>query len=159
MRERLLSPEALWRLSCALHRRGWRRLARAVKFVNYFTFRCLLPPEAVLGRSIRLDHYALGVVMHPNITIGHDVRIFHGVTIAGETWIGSSHRVIVEDGAVIGVGAKIMPRPNCGLRIGRRAVVGAGAVVTHDVPPETVVVGIPARPMQSIRAREASSAA
>ena len=85
--------------------------------------------------DVRLDHWALGVVVHPNVTVGRNVRIFHGVTIAGETWIGSPQRVVIEDGVLIGMGASIVPKINCGLRIGAGACVGAGAVVA----------GVPAR--------------
>ncbi len=52
----------------------------------------------------------------------------------------------IRNGASIGSGAVIM----CGVTIGERAMVGAGAVVTHDVPDDAVVAGVPAR----VRARE-----
>jgi acetyltransferase-like isoleucine patch superfamily enzyme len=58
-----------------------------------------------------------------------------GATIAGEVEIG--------DMAAIGSNATILPR----LTIGPRSVVGAGAVVTHDIPADTTVVGVPARPL------------
>jgi acetyltransferase-like isoleucine patch superfamily enzyme len=50
----------------------------------------------------------------------------------------------VRAGASIGSGAVILG----GVTIGERAVVGAGAVVTHDVPPDTTVAGLPARPLE-----------
>jgi len=87
------------------------------------------------------------------LTIGCDVGIAPGVRI-----LTSAHRldegdrpilhstvdfrpVVVEDGSDIGVGAILMP----GVRIGRGAQVGAGAVVTDDVPEFAVVAGVPAR--------------
>jgi len=50
-------------------------------------------------------------------------------------------RVVIEDGAHIGIGAIIMP----GVTIGKGAVIGAGSVVTKDIPPYSVAVGVPAR--------------
>jgi acetyltransferase-like isoleucine patch superfamily enzyme len=50
-------------------------------------------------------------------------------------------KVTIEDDCDIGMGAIILP----GRRIGRGSIVGAGAVVTHDVEPYTVVAGVPAR--------------
>jgi acetyltransferase-like isoleucine patch superfamily enzyme len=61
--------------------------------------------------------------------------------------VGNPHYVgkppIVEDGASIGAGAVILP----GIRIGKYAMVGAGAVVTKDVPDDTTVIGNPAQPL------------
>ncbi|HEY8435915.1 MAG TPA: DapH/DapD/GlmU-related protein, partial [Haloplasmataceae bacterium] len=56
--------------------------------------------------------------------------------------------VIIEDGAFIGANAVILE----GIRVGERAVVAAGAVVTKDVPPHQVVAGVPARIIKSRQA-------
>jgi acetyltransferase-like isoleucine patch superfamily enzyme len=56
---------------------------------------------------------------------------------------GELKGVIIEEQASIGANSTILP----GIRIGKRAIVGSGAVVTHDVPKETVVVGSPAKPI------------
>ncbi|MEM1011064.1 MAG: DapH/DapD/GlmU-related protein [Planctomycetota bacterium] len=93
---------------------------------------------------VELRHWGLGTVIHPNVTIGRDVTIFHNVTIAGETWLGSPHRVVIEDGATLGAGCLIIPRVDTGLTIGRRSMVAAGAVVTRDVPADHLAVGVPA---------------
>lgn len=69
--------------------------------------------------------------------IGHSVFMAPGVSIAGCVEIG--------DGTFIGINATILPR----LRIGRWATIGAGAVVTRDVPDYAVVVGSPARVIRS----------
>jgi maltose O-acetyltransferase len=60
---------------------------------------------------------------------------------------GYSGKIVINDDAWIGAGSIILP----GVTVGEGAVVGAGAVVTKDVPPFTVVVGVPARPIKRIR--------
>lgn len=140
-----LQPARLWLASTRLHRRGWRRTARLLKLVNFVLYKCLLPVEAKVAPDVKLEHYALGTVIHPNVTIGRRVRIFHHVTLAAETWVGSEHRIVIEDDAQIGAGAIVVGRGDRTLTVGRGAVVGAGAVVTGDVPAGATVVGVPAR--------------
>lgn len=83
--------------------------------------------------------------MHPNTTIGDRVQIWHGVTIAARTRPGSPHRIVVGNDVVIGAGAHLQAKGDTSLHIGAGARVGAGAVVTEDVPPGVTVVGVPDR--------------
>lgn len=134
----------MWAWSRWLHRKGLRRTARAVKFVNFLLYKCLLPAEAEVGRGVELKHYGLGTVIHANARIGDDVTIYHNVTIAGQSWIGSPHKVEIEEGVLIGVGSLIIPRDHQGLRIGRDSVIAPGAVVVGDVPERHLATGVPA---------------
>lgn len=77
-----------------------------------------------------------------NVTIGHDTQIKDFVSIYPSASI--SGNVKVESGATIGTGARILQ----GLTIGRDSFVGAGAVVTKDVNPGEVVVGVPAKAIE-----------
>lgn len=138
-------PERLWSLSRRLYRGGWRRSAHLVKVLNHALFKCLLPAEAEVGNNLVLMHYGLGVVMHPQVKIGSNCWIYHHVTLAAESVIGSPHFVVVEDGVTIGAHSIIVARPNTTLRIGEGAVVGAGSVVTKDIPSHQVWAGNPAR--------------
>lgn len=88
-----------------------------------------------------------GVQLWDGMEIGNDVFIGPNVSFSNDHWPRSRQRpdaferTVIEDGASIGAGAVILP----GLTIGRRSMVGAGAVVTGSVPPHAVVVGNPAR--------------
>jgi serine O-acetyltransferase len=137
----------LWLWSCLAYRKDWVLIARLLKAINFVLCHNLLPYEAEIGQDMVLYHYGLGVVVHPNVTIGDRVKIFQHVTIATTSWIGSESRVYIGSDVMIGAGAVIVSRENQSLYIGDRAKIGANAVVTKDVPADTTVVGVPARPI------------
>lgn len=78
-------------------------------------------------------------ILNTNATVDHECEIGDGVHVMGGAAIAG--RVQVGDFATVGTNATILPD----ILVGERAYVGAGAVVTRDVPPESVVVGVPAR--------------
>lgn len=142
---RLHSPELLWKWSRDLLRRGWKLPARIVKTVNFTLHKCLLPAEAEVGDGVILEHYAMGIVMHPQVRIGKRCRIYHHVTLAAETWIGSPHFITLEDDVTIGAHSIVVARPNTPLTIGQKSVLGAGSVLTKTIPPFEIWAGNPAR--------------
>ena len=152
-----MNPATLWWWSCQAYKKRLTPVAHLLKMLNFVLFKAILPYQAEIQRDIQLDHYAVGVVMHPNVTIGHRVRIYHGVTLAAETWVGSEHRLFVGDDVIIGAGAIVVARPNKSLFIGHGARIGAGAVVTRDVAPGQTVVGSPARPLARVSGAAAES--
>ncbi len=119
------------------------------------------PFYCVYGRNIYLgDHVFLNVLC--TILDCNEVRIGHHVMIGPNVQIYTAAHVLeaeprnrglevakpilIEDNVWIGGGAILLP----GMRIGRNAVVGAGAVVSRDVPANTVVAGNPARVLREI---------
>ena len=91
------------------------------------------------------------------VKIGDHVTIAGGVVFAthdGAAWVGRREvadlqvfgPIVIEDNCVVGHGAILFPN----VRIGRDSIVGAGSTVISDVPPETIVMGVPARPIGSV---------
>ncbi|WP_333640907.1 WxcM-like domain-containing protein [Acinetobacter johnsonii] len=118
-------------------------------------------PQAVIGENCNICAHTMienDVQIGNNVTIKSGVYVWDGITLEDNVFIGPSVtftndkkprskqypdeflKTIVEQGASIGANATILP----GIRIGRNALVGAGAVVTKDVPENAIVVGNPA---------------
>lgn len=100
-------------------------------------------PAAQFGEGILIDH-ATGLVVGETAIIGNNVTLFHLVTLGGNGKQTGQRHPIIEDGAVLYAGAKIIGR----ITVGRNSIVGASANVLHDVPPDTTVVGNPAKPVE-----------
>jgi 2,3,4,5-tetrahydropyridine-2-carboxylate N-succinyltransferase/tetrahydrodipicolinate N-acetyltransferase len=99
---------------------------------------------AVVGAGTMID---MGAILGGRATVGQNCHIGAGAVLAGVIEPPSAKPVVVEDGVLVGANAVVLE----GVRIGRGAVVAAGAVVIEDVPAETVVAGIPARVVKSVK--------
>lgn len=93
---------------------------------------------ASVGEGSMID---MGAVLGGRATVGKNCHIGAGAVLAGVIEPASATPVIVEDDVLVGANAVVLE----GVRVGRGAVVAAGAVVVEDVPPDTVVAGCPAR--------------
>ena len=107
--------------------------------------------QATIGARCKIQSHSFvceGVTIEDEVFVGHGVMFINDrhprATSDGALQTEADWQVVpitVKRGASIGSGAVIM----CGVTIGEKAMIGAGAVVTRDVPANTVVTGVPAR--------------
>ncbi len=115
---------------------------------------------ATIGKRCKISSHTFvceGVSIEDGVFIGHSVVFINdvypeAVTDSGQLQTDSDWTVVpthVKTGASIGSNATIL----CGITVGERALVGAGAVVTRDVPDYAVVAGVPAKIIGDVRAK------
>ncbi len=132
---------AIW-----LHRLAhlmWQRtelklLARVISQLNRALTGIEIHPGAKIGRRLFIDH-GMGVVIGETAEIGNDVMLYNGVNLGGRSLAKIKRHPTLEDEVVVGAGARILGP----VVVGARSQVGANAVVVKDVPPDSVVVGVP----------------
>ena len=95
-------------------------------------------PGATIGRRCFIDH-GMGVVIGETAIIGDNCHLYQGVTLGGTSTRREKRHPTLEDGVVVGAGAKIIGD----VTIGQGSRIGAGAVVVSSVPPNATVVGVP----------------
>ena len=127
----------LWNAGLKFFARAGSQLARAATGVE-------IHPAARIGRRFFIDH-GMGVVIGETAEVGDDVMLYHGVTLGGTSTQAVKRHPTLEDGVLVGAGAKILGP----ITLGAGAKVGANAVVVKDVPACQTVVGIPAKPVRS----------
>lgn len=132
---------------------------------------CVVLAEARLGADCNVCSHVFienDVVVGNGVTIKNGVQLWDGLRIEDDVFIGPNvtfsndryprsrqqpdrfEQTVVERGASIGAGAVLVP----GVRIGAGALVAAGAVVTRDVAPRTLVAGNPARVLRQLEGQE-----
>lgn len=123
----------LWQKDC-------KGPARFISSFSRFATGIEIHPGAKIGRRFFIDH-GMGVVIGETAEIGNDVTLYHGVTLGGTTWHKGKRHPTLEDGVIVGAGAKILGP----FTVGKNAKIGSNTVVTKAVPENTTAVGAPAR--------------
>ena len=121
----------LWEHRCRLLARWLSQVARMFTLIE-------IHPGAQIGERLFIDHGA-GVVIGETAVIGDDVTLYQGVTLGGTGKEKGKRHPTIGNGVVIGAGAKVLGN----IRVGDHSRVGAGSVVTRDVPDDSTVVGVP----------------
>jgi len=129
-----------YRIAHWFYKKGLRFIPRLVSALGMFLTMIDIHPGATIGRRVFIDH-GVGVVIGETAIIGNDVLIYQQVTLGGVSTDKGKRHPTIEDGAVIGAGAKVLGN----IIIGENVKVGANSVVIKDVPADCTAVGIPAR--------------
>ncbi len=128
------------RLNHWLWNKGFKWLARWLSTWARWLTGIEIHPGAKIGRRFFIDH-GMGVVIGETAEIGNDVTLYHGVTLGGTSWNKGKRHPTLEDGVIVGAGAKILGP----FTVGAGAKIGSNAVVNKAVPAGATVVGIPGR--------------
>jgi serine O-acetyltransferase len=133
---------AMWghRLSHWLWTRRTKLIARWVSQVTRSLTGIEIHPGATIGSGFFIDH-GMGVVIGETAEIGPNVTLYHGVTLGGTSLEKGKRHPTLEEGVVVGAGAKILGP----IVIGAGSRIGANAVVVKPVHTNSVVVGVPGR--------------
>lgn len=118
--------------------------------------------NCIVGKGVYIDS---GVIIGNGCKFQNNVNVYHGVTIGNNVFVGPNAtftndmypraeiwdderlvKTIVKDGVSIGAGSVIV----CGITLSEYCIVGAGSVVTKDVPPYSLVVGNPAKVIKKV---------
>lgn len=111
--------------------------------------------NASIGKNCKISSHTFiceGVHIEDNVFIGHNVTFINdkyprSTNLDGSMQTESDWKVVetwIKKGASIGSSSTIL----CGVTVGENAIVGAGSVVTKDVPPNSIVAGVPAKPLK-----------
>jgi len=130
----------LHRLAHWLWARGWLVAGRFVSALARLFTGIEIHPGAKIGKRFFIDH-GLGVVIGETAEIGDDVTLYQGVTLGGTSLQRGKRHPTLEDGVIVGAGAKVLGA----FTVGRGARIGANAVVLSEVPVGASVAGIPAK--------------
>lgn len=130
---------AMHRMAHLLWGAGLHTLARFVSQCARLLTGIEIHPGAAIGRRVFIDH-GMGVVIGETTEIGDDVMVYHGVTLGGRSLAKGKRHPTIGNRVTVGAGAKVLGP----LTIGDDSAIGANAVVTHDVPAESIATGIPA---------------
>lgn len=129
-------------------KRGWHLLGRFLSHIGRLLTGIEIHPGAMIGRRVFIDH-GMGVVVGETSEVGDDVTLYQGVTLGGTSLEKGKRHPTLEQGVIVGAGAKILGP----ITVGAGARVGSNAVVVKNVPAGATVVGIPAREVGQQRAK------
>ena len=133
-----------YRISHRLKTMGVPFVPRAISQMARWLTGIEIHPSAKIGTGFFIDH-GMGVVIGETAEVGDYVTLFQGVTLGGTGKERGKRHPTLGNHVVVGAGAKILG----GIKIGDNVKIGANSVVLKNVPPNSTVIGVPARIIKS----------
>jgi serine O-acetyltransferase len=129
-----------YRLGHYLWTHGRKDLAYFIQMRCSEVYGIDIHPGARIGKGIMIDH-AHSIVIGETAVVGDNVSMLHSVTLGGTGKEDEDRHPKIEDGVLIGAGAKVLGN----IRVGHCSRIAAGSVVLKDLPPNVTVAGVPAK--------------
>ena len=129
-----------YRVAHWLWMKGRHAMARFMQMRSSEVFGVDIHPGAVVGQGIMIDH-AHSIVIGETAVVGDNVSMLHSVTLGGTGKADGDRHPKIENGVLIGAGAKVLGN----IRIGYCCRIAAGSVVLQEIPPCKTVAGVPAK--------------
>jgi serine O-acetyltransferase len=126
--------------------RNHKLIGRFISHLNRFFTGIEIHPGAQIGRRFFIDH-GMGVVIGETTIVGDDVLLYKGVVLGGTSLEAKKRHPTIGNNVVVGTNAIVLGN----ITIGDNCKIGAGSVVTKPAPPDSTIVGIPGRTLQSIK--------
>lgn len=147
---------AIWlhRIAHRFYLKGWVIIPRMINTFTRFLTGIDIHPGAKLGPGLFIDH-GMGVVIGETAELGSNVTLYQGVTLGGTGKEKGKRHPTIGNNVVISSGAKVLGS----FKVGDNSKIGSGSVVLKEVPPNSVVVGVPGRIVTRNGVRIASSTA
>lgn len=138
-------PIYIYRIGNKLHKRGLKKTAKLISFINRILFGVWLPSSATIGENFVVGYWGLGIVIHSNTIIGKNVTIAQNVTIGRN--FGDQEVPRIGDNVYVGAGTVIFGE----IEIGNNVIIGSNSLVNKSIPDDCTVVGNPMRIIKTDR--------
>ncbi len=133
---------AIWlhRIAHHFYLKGWVVFPRLLNTISRSITGIDIHPGATLGPGLFIDH-GMGLVIGETAVLGSNVTLYQDVTLGGTGKEKGKRHPTIGNNVVISCGAKVLGS----FKVGDNSKIGSGSVVLHEVPPNSVVVGVPGR--------------
>lgn len=140
----MLNAIDLYRIGNWCYKKRIPLIPQMTKYLNFLIFNSVVPYKTEIGKDSKFAYGGLGCVVHSNAVIGKRVIIGQNTTIGRS--LDPDGVPVIGDNVYISAGARIIGKTV----VGNNVIIGANAVVTKDVPNNSIVAGVPSRVIRTV---------